>query len=234
MHKQALAQDGSFNYAFAADNGLQQGESISPDGTRRGAYSYVDPNGKKISVKYTAGKDGFRILEGDHLPKAPAPVAAAPVGGYAPRPPHYQAAPSYTAGYQGAGSNVLFRGQEGSPYYKVQEDYESKSAAKNVYQAAAPATFPAAEQRRAQPIVAQPSTHYGGSAQSDVEGRQEPHNFGGGYAFEFSGWWGPARSRVFTEFRSSLTVFFSIYQEQTWYLYLNVFHTLKFRNIHMA
>jgi hypothetical protein len=187
MHKQALAQDGSFNYAFAADNGLQQGESISPDGTRRGAYSYVDPNGKKISVKYTAGKDGFRILEGDHLPKAPAPVAAAPVGGYAPRPPHYQAAPSYTAGYQGAGSNVLFRGQEGSPYYKVQEDYENKSAAKNVYQAAAPATFPAAEQRRAQPIVAQPSIHYGGSAQSDVEGRQEPHNFGGGYAFEFSG-----------------------------------------------
>lgn len=34
MHKQALSQDGQFNYAFAADNGLKQGESISPDGSR--------------------------------------------------------------------------------------------------------------------------------------------------------------------------------------------------------
>ncbi|KDR08636.1 Cuticle protein 6 [Zootermopsis nevadensis] len=187
MHKQSLAQDGSFNYAFAADNGLQQGESISPDGTRRGSYSYVDPNGKKISVKYTAGKEGFRILEGDHLPKAPTPVAAAPAGGFAPRQSHYQAAPSYTAGYQGAGSNVLFRGQEGSPYYKVQDDYESKSAAKNVYQASAPASFPTTEQRRAHPVVPQPPAHYGGSSQPDAEGRQEPHTFGGGYAFEFSG-----------------------------------------------
>ncbi|XP_023709699.1 larval cuticle protein 1 [Cryptotermes secundus] len=187
MHKQALAQDGSFNYAFAADNGLQQGESISPDGTRRGSYSYVDPNGKKISVKYTAGKEGFRILEGDHLPKAPpAPVAAAPApvpqGAFAPRPSHYSAAPSYpTTGYQGAGTNAVFRAQEGGPYYKVYDEYENKSAFKSPYQATAPASFPAAEQRR-------PPTQYGRSnAQPDAEGRQEPHTFGGGYAFQFSG-----------------------------------------------
>ncbi|KAL1461717.1 hypothetical protein WDU94_013589 [Cyamophila willieti] len=55
MHKQALGTDGTFNYAFAADNGLKQGESINPDGTRIGAYSYVDPNGQTISVKYSAG-----------------------------------------------------------------------------------------------------------------------------------------------------------------------------------
>lgn len=56
MHKQALGTDGTFNYAFAADNGLKQGESINPDGTRIGAYSYVDPDGQTISVKYSAGK----------------------------------------------------------------------------------------------------------------------------------------------------------------------------------
>jgi hypothetical protein len=89
----------------------------------------------------------------------------------------------------------------------VQDDYESKSAVKNAYQAAAPASFSATEQRRAHPIVAQPAAHYGGSAQPsaryggsaqpaaqyggsaqpEAEGRQEPHTFGGGYAFEFSG-----------------------------------------------
>lgn len=74
MHKQALQQDGGFQYAFAADNGLRQGESIRPDGSRTGAYSYTDPNGKEITVKYTAGKDGFRIVQGDHVPKAPVSV----------------------------------------------------------------------------------------------------------------------------------------------------------------
>jgi hypothetical protein len=191
MHKQALAQDGSFNYAFTADNGLQQGESISPDGTRRGSYSYVDPNGKKISVKYTAGKDGFRILEGDHLPKAPAPVAAAPVpepqNAVVPRPSPYQSVPSYTAGYRGAGTNNVFLGQEGGPYYKVQDDYVDKSSYKNAYQSTAPASFQAAEQRRQRPFISQPSAHYSSNAQPDEDGRQEPHTFGGGYAFEFSG-----------------------------------------------
>lgn len=74
MHKQALQQDGGFQYAFAADNGLRQGESIRPDGSRTGSYSYTDPDGKEISVKYTAGKDGFRIVQGDHVPKAPVSV----------------------------------------------------------------------------------------------------------------------------------------------------------------
>ncbi|XP_066141337.1 endocuticle structural glycoprotein SgAbd-8-like [Euwallacea fornicatus] len=78
-HKQALNHDGNFKYLFTSENGLAQGESIAPDGTRTGGYSYVDPNGKKISVKYTAGKEGFKILEADHLPKAPQPIAPLPV-----------------------------------------------------------------------------------------------------------------------------------------------------------
>lgn len=46
-----MSHDGAFNFAYVADNGLQHGESILPDGTRQGGYSYVDPNGKKITVR---------------------------------------------------------------------------------------------------------------------------------------------------------------------------------------
>lgn len=49
-HRQSLTHDGGFKYAFATDNGLQQGESIAPDGTRTGGYSYVDTLGKTITV----------------------------------------------------------------------------------------------------------------------------------------------------------------------------------------
>ncbi|PSN38551.1 hypothetical protein C0J52_14812 [Blattella germanica] len=180
MHKQSLTQDGSFNYAFAADNGLQQGETISPDGTRRGAYTYVDPNGKKITVKYTAGKDGFRV-EGDHLPKAPAPVAAAPAPAHVPAPVVQSGFVPRPSPYQGASANSVYRS---NPYYKVQED----SAYKSVYQATAPATFPGVEQRRPKPIIAQQSTQYSSGAYNpDDKGIQEPHSFGSGYSFEFAG-----------------------------------------------
>ncbi|VVC33935.1 Insect cuticle protein [Cinara cedri] len=111
MHKQALQQDGGFQYAFAADNGLRQGESIRPDGSRTGAYSYTDPDGKEISVKYTAGKDGFRIVQGDHVPKAPASVAA-------PALPAAQAVAAYSPPVPGrssaSGKNRLF-GVPGGP-----------------------------------------------------------------------------------------------------------------------
>lgn len=103
MHKQALQQDGGFQYAFAADNGLRQGESIRPDGSRTGAYSYTDPDGKEITVKYTAGKDGFRIIQGDHVPKAPlsvvplqqhqSPAFTGP-GGYIPSSPSRSNSPA--------------------------------------------------------------------------------------------------------------------------------------------
>merc|ERR1712133_183745 len=57
-----------------------------------GQYSYIDQAGKTITVRYSAGKDGFKILEGDHVPtgangqnsapyvatQAPRQVAAAP------------------------------------------------------------------------------------------------------------------------------------------------------------
>lgn len=198
MHKQSLTQDGSFNYAFAADNGLQQGESISPDGTRRGAYSYVDPNGKTIKVRYTAGKDGFKV-EGDHLPKPPAPIpvaaapaaapapAVAPQGGFVPRPsPYYQPSPSYSQNYQGVSANAIFRGQSpASPYYKVQDDGDG--AYRSSYQATAPAAFPAAEQRYTKTVIPQQPSRYSTNLEVNDKGIQEPHSFGGGYSFEFAG-----------------------------------------------
>ncbi|XP_021944706.1 DNA-directed RNA polymerase II subunit RPB1 [Folsomia candida] len=69
-----LNQDGTINFNFQADNGLQQGETVDPDGTRRGFYSYPGADGKPITVKYTAGKNGF-IAEGDHLPLQPQAAA---------------------------------------------------------------------------------------------------------------------------------------------------------------
>merc|ERR1712226_417898 len=62
------AGDGRFGAAFAQEDGTVYREETSADGERVGQYSYIDQDGKTITVRYTAGKDGFRILEGDHVP----------------------------------------------------------------------------------------------------------------------------------------------------------------------
>jgi hypothetical protein len=80
----------------------------------------------------------------------------------------------------------VFRSQEGGPYYKVHDEYDSKPSYKNPYHVTAPASFPASEPRRPRPVISQPSAQYS-NAEPDAEGRQEPHTFGGGYAFQFSG-----------------------------------------------
>ncbi|XP_013147999.1 PREDICTED: uncharacterized protein LOC106110656 isoform X2 [Papilio polytes] len=72
-HKQALTSEGSFRFEYASDNGLAAGEVIEPDGSRVGAYQYKDPTGKLVKLKYRAGKEGFQILEGSHLPQSPQP-----------------------------------------------------------------------------------------------------------------------------------------------------------------
>lgn len=41
------------------DNSFRE-EKRLPDGTVTGAYGYVDKDGRKHVVKYTAGKDGFK------------------------------------------------------------------------------------------------------------------------------------------------------------------------------
>jgi len=81
-----LQGDGSFGSAYVQDDGVEFKEETAPNGDRKGQYSYIDPNGKKITVQYTAGKNGFQV-SGDHLPKAPAPlpVPAQPAPQQAPR-----------------------------------------------------------------------------------------------------------------------------------------------------
>merc|ERR1712156_235170 len=47
-------------------------ETADDAGERTGSYSYVDPEGKNIVVKYSAGKNGFVILNPrEVLPQAP-------------------------------------------------------------------------------------------------------------------------------------------------------------------
>merc|ERR1712066_1043678 len=78
--------DGRTGSAFATEDGKIFREETNAQGERIGQYSYIDENGKTITVKYTAGKDGFRILEGDHIratgqqaaPFNPAEAAPAP------------------------------------------------------------------------------------------------------------------------------------------------------------
>merc|ERR1712102_244404 len=62
------AGDGRFGSAYAQEDGVVFREETSLDGERIGQYSYIDNDGKTITVKYTAGKNGFRILEGAHVP----------------------------------------------------------------------------------------------------------------------------------------------------------------------
>merc|ERR1712112_162185 len=62
------AGDGRFGSAYAQEDGVVFREETGPGGERIGQYSYIDQNGKTITVKYSAGKDGFKILEGNHVP----------------------------------------------------------------------------------------------------------------------------------------------------------------------
>ena len=60
--------DGKFGAAFAQEDGVAFKEESAGNNERIGQYSYIDENGKTITVKYSAGVNGFRILEGAHIP----------------------------------------------------------------------------------------------------------------------------------------------------------------------
>ena len=52
--------DGKFGSAFAQEDGtISKGESTG-NNERIGQYSYIDDTGKTITVKYSAGVNGFR------------------------------------------------------------------------------------------------------------------------------------------------------------------------------
>jgi len=70
------AGDGRAGSAFATENEIVYREETALDGERIGQYSYVGDDGKTYTVKYSAGKEGFRILEGSHIPSGGQEAAA--------------------------------------------------------------------------------------------------------------------------------------------------------------
>ena len=66
-----MVMDASFN--FAVDEAEHQfEEEADRTGERTGSYSYMAPDGTLVKVRYTAGRDGFVILNPEEvLPQAP-------------------------------------------------------------------------------------------------------------------------------------------------------------------
>lgn len=55
--------DGSYNYEYITDNGIQMKEDSAGQGANRvvtGSYSYVGPDGITYTVNYIADKNGYR------------------------------------------------------------------------------------------------------------------------------------------------------------------------------
>lgn len=59
---------GQYDYTYTGDSSAKT-ESRSLDGTTRGAYSYIDPNGVLQQVHYVADHNGFRVMA-TNLPEA--------------------------------------------------------------------------------------------------------------------------------------------------------------------
>lgn len=70
-------------------------QAFHPDGSRTGSYSYVDPKGETILVKYRADRFGFHVLDGSSIPSTPPHVANAPAPAPAQAP--QQAASDYVS-----------------------------------------------------------------------------------------------------------------------------------------
>ncbi|KAH9425243.1 hypothetical protein DERP_014680 [Dermatophagoides pteronyssinus] len=108
VHYVNIGEDLAGDYKFGYDtgkNGAGQSfreESRLPDGTVKGAYGYIDAEGKQRIVKYSAGIEGFKVESDEEAPGQPTGTAArnaSPQGHPAPAPvqtyspPPRQAAP---------------------------------------------------------------------------------------------------------------------------------------------
>lgn len=85
-----LAVNGQFGSQYKQEDGVEFKEESDDQGNRKGSYSYIDPNGVRRTVTYTAGKDGFRAT-GDHIPAPPVPAVSS--GSVVPSIPAIPAAP---------------------------------------------------------------------------------------------------------------------------------------------
>merc|ERR1711971_77062 len=82
--------DGKFGAAYAQEDGVAFKEESSGNNERIGQYSYIDENGKTIVVKYSAGVNGFRILDGDHIPSGGQTSAQAQITKESGEPKEYE------------------------------------------------------------------------------------------------------------------------------------------------
>uniref|UniRef100_A0A2A4K0W7 Uncharacterized protein n=1 Tax=Heliothis virescens TaxID=7102 RepID=A0A2A4K0W7_HELVI len=165
-HKQSLTSDGAFRFEYASDNGLAAGEQIEPDGSRVGAYQYKDPSGQLVKLKYRAGKDGFQILEGSHLPKSPEPVPPSNGDNY------YQQA--YAQQRQQYHLQQQYNQQKPNPqqnWGQNQGPSEQRPAGNQYFVSNWRATGDDDGQYR----------------ENEVETPNKPHSFGEGFAFAFQG-----------------------------------------------
>lgn len=67
------AGDGNYNYQYETENGIHAEENGSGDDsskTTRGGYSYISPEGEKISIEYVADGEGYHPV-GSHVPEIP-------------------------------------------------------------------------------------------------------------------------------------------------------------------
>lgn len=68
---------GDYKFGYRTGNGdSYREETRAPDGTVQGQYGFVDADGKERVVKYSAGVNGFQILNGEGG-ASPAPAAPA-------------------------------------------------------------------------------------------------------------------------------------------------------------
>ncbi|KAL6953425.1 hypothetical protein U1Q18_050230 [Sarracenia purpurea var. burkii] len=61
---------GQFGSSYTQEDGVEFKEEADSEGNRKGSYTYIDPNGQRKTITYTAGKDGFQA-QGDHIPVPP-------------------------------------------------------------------------------------------------------------------------------------------------------------------
>merc|ERR1712117_893653 len=82
--------DGKFGAAYAQEDGVAFKEESTGNNERIGQYSYIDENGNTIVVKYSAGVNGFRILDGAHIPSGGQTSAQAQLKNEVGEPKEYE------------------------------------------------------------------------------------------------------------------------------------------------
>ncbi|XP_075989534.1 uncharacterized protein LOC142985318 isoform X2 [Anticarsia gemmatalis] len=167
-HKQSLTSDGAFRFEYASDNGLAAGEQIEPDGSRVGAYQYKDPSGQIVKLKYRAGKEGFQILEGSHLPKSPEPVPPVNTDNY------------YNQAYQQQREQYNLQQQYNQQKPEPQQNWAQNQGNEGAQRGAGNQYFVS----NWKPSVG--ASDDGQYHDNEVD-PNKPHSFGEGFAFAFKG-----------------------------------------------